>query len=125
MPRHYKRLDWTIERACYEFGINPRTLSGRLKQAGTDPDAAGHFTTKQIVQAIYNDLESERIRETRSKADLNEQEFRKRQGLLVDVDEFSREWEPRFVSMVRIVKSSKLTEDEQNQLLGELSQVTK
>lgn len=119
------RIAWTIEQACYEFAINPRTLSGRIRQAGIDPDADGKFTTQQIVRAIYNDLESERIREIRSKADLNEQELQTKSGQLVDKNEIVKAWQGRFVSMVRIIKSSKLTEDEQIQLLSELSEVLK
>lgn len=103
--------------ACYEIGINPRTLAGRLKQGSIDPDTDGTYSTKQIIQAIYNDLESERIRELRSKSALNELELRRKEGELIDLEDFAKRYEPIFTNLVRIVKSSKMTEDEQNEIL--------
>ncbi len=120
-----ERCRWTIERAAVEFGINPRTLVARLKQGGIDPDAEGYWTTMQIVRGIYDDLESERIRLTRAQADGEELRNAKDRGELVPVDEFARRWEPVFIDMVRIIKSSKLTEDEQFQIQSELERVMK
>jgi hypothetical protein len=125
MAKPLQRIRWTIERAAPEFGLNPRTLSARLKQSNLDPSADGTWTTQQIVRAIYNDLESERIRETRSKADLNEQELRKRNGELVDIEDFCKKFEPIYVNCARIVKSSKLTIEEQDSMLNDLVKIHK
>ena len=119
------RIAWTIAIACKEFGINPKTLSGRLRQAGIDPDKEGRYTTKQIAGAIFGDLEFERTRETRAKANSQEMANAKSAGELVDMGEWSRRWAPVFVELVRIVRSSKLTEVEQVKILAELAKVIK
>ena len=123
--RPFDPIRWTLERASREFGMDKKTLSGRVKRAGILPGPDGNWSTAQIAAAVFGDLESERIRETRSKADLNEQKLATEQNRLVDRDDFARTWQDRFLSMVRIIKSSKLSEDEQHAIQTELAGVLK
>lgn len=122
MPK-YQHLSWSIEKAATEFGINPRTLRARIHQAGIEPGPAQRFTTKQIVTAIYNDLESARIGLTLAQKEKFELENQKLRGEVVDVAEFSRRFAPMMIEMKRIVKSSKLLETEQNLILEQLARV--
>lgn len=124
MPRPFKRLRWTLEVACAEFDINTRTLSSRLKQEGIDPDKAGHWTTKQIVRAIYNDLEAERIRKTRAEADQVQMQNRITAGDYVHVETFCKKYEVVAREMVRIIKSSTMTEEDQRKTLLALAAST-
>ena len=123
MAKPFTRIEWTLERAGSEFNINHRTLANRLRQAGIDPDAGGKWTTLQIVRAIYSDLESERIRKTRAEADQIETQNREAEGRLIDKEEFAKRYDPIFIDCVRIVRSSRLTEVEQDELLGGLAKV--
>lgn len=119
------RIAWTHEQASYEFNIDRKTLSGRLRQAGIDPGADGKFTTVQIVRAIYSDLESERIRKTRAEADQVEMENAEKAGKLIDAEDWSRRWAPMFASITRLIRTSELTDDKKDSVLNELGKILK
>jgi len=106
-----------MERASAEFGINPRTLSARMKQLSVLPADDGKYSTKEIARAVFGDLEMERIRKTSAEADQIEMENKTKAGELIDVAEFAKDYEAAALAVVRIVKSSKLTEDAQNEIL--------
>jgi hypothetical protein len=116
-------IRWTVNRAADEFGLDRHALSGRLKRSDECPGPDNLFSTQQICRVVFGDLESERIREVRSKADLNEQQLRKQAGQLVDVEDFARRYDPIFTNFVRVVKSSKLTEDDQIEILNEVAKL--
>lgn len=82
-----KPLEWTIEMAARECGVAPRTLSSRLTTSGTKPDAAGHFTTAQIIAALNGNIDAERLRKTKEEADKLELDNRRRRGELLDAAE--------------------------------------
>lgn len=67
-----KTLQWNIETASREFGLNPRTMAARLTAASIGPDAEGFYSTQQIARAIFNDYESEKTRLTKAQADQSE-----------------------------------------------------
>jgi hypothetical protein len=120
---HIAPIRWTVHRAADEFGLDRHALSGRLKRSDECPGPDNLFSTQQICRVVFGDLESERIREVRSKADLNEQQLRKQAGQLVDVEDFARRYDPIFTNFVRVVKSSKLTEDDQIEILTEVAKL--
>lgn len=119
----HTRICWSIEMAARELGTDARTISKRLTTAGIDAGPDGFWSTKQIVAAYCGDLESERIRKTRAEADQIEKQNRKLDGELVDVEEFVKKYAPIFVSMSRVVKSSKLTDEEKDSILNELAKL--
>lgn len=112
-----------MEQACAEFGINPRTLSARLTQEGIEPGDDGKFSTKQIARAIYSDLELERTRLVRAEAIAQERENKEKDEKLIDVDEFAKDYEQVYLGMVRVIKSAKLSEAEQNEILQQLNEL--
>lgn len=63
-------IRWTIGAASAEFGLDPKTLSGRMKVAGTVAGSDGLFSTSDIAAAIYGDYESEKTRLTKEQADV-------------------------------------------------------
>ena len=65
-------IRWSIYRAAMEFGIDRRTLARRLAAASTEPGPDGHYSTGDIVRAVFNNLELERTRLTRAQADIAE-----------------------------------------------------
>jgi hypothetical protein len=78
-------IRWSIYRAAVEFGIDRRTLARRLASASTEPGPDAHYSTRDIVCAVFTDLETERTRLTKAQADVAEL---KRGELL-------RNWMPR------------------------------
>src|SRR5690349_1073730 len=123
MPATIQLLRWTVERASTEFDINPRTLSGRLKQHGILPGDDGKFSTLQILDAKFGDLEGERIRKMKAEADQIEMENAEASGRLLDVTDFTNSIAPAVVEMKRIIRSSKLSDEEQDLLLSQLSKL--
>ncbi len=121
-------IEWTQDRACKEFGINPKTLSGRLTRAGIPGTRKGMkfvFTTKEIATAIFGDLELARIRETLAKAEEVEKRNAESDGTLVDIDDFCRAYETIAVEMVRIIRTAGLSETAEDALLTKLSEAHK
>lgn len=120
-----KSIRWTIENAAAEFGINPRTLSARLKQSGTVPGDDERYSTKEIAAAVFGDLERERIRKTSAEADEIEKRNRERDGELVDVNEFAKEFDAAAVECVRIIESSPLGNADKDALRNALADALK
>jgi hypothetical protein len=54
-------LRWNVERAGIEFGLTSQTLRKSLAKASATSDAAGLFTTKQIIGAIYGAFDQEKL----------------------------------------------------------------
>lgn len=90
MPRASIGQEWTIETAAAEFGINPRTLSGKIKRYGIKPDRAGAFTTKQICEAVFGDIENEKLRLVKEQADKISIENKQSLRELVPASEFGK-----------------------------------
>jgi hypothetical protein len=79
-------IRWSIYRAAMEFGIDRRTLARRLAAAGgIHPGDDGRYSTRDIVRAVFTDLEAERTRLTKAQADCAE----------IKYHELLRNWMPR------------------------------
>jgi phage terminase Nu1 subunit (DNA packaging protein) len=118
-----KQIRWTQEHAAAEFGINPRTLSARIKQLSIEAGKDRCYSTKQIATAVYGDLERERIRLTSAEADSQERENLVELGQLIDIAEFKKDFAPIYVDMVRLIRSSPLTDPDQDALLAAISKL--
>jgi hypothetical protein len=86
------------------------------------PDDGGMWSTKQIASAVYGDLELARIREVTAKAEMFEKQNLESDKALVDVDEFCKRYETVYVELVRIIRTSGLSDTEQDGLLTKLSE---
>ena len=80
-------IKWTLLRAATEFGVARETLRRGLRQLAIDVETDATYTTKQIFTALAGDLKTERIRETRARADLLERERREKDRELVPLAE--------------------------------------
>jgi hypothetical protein len=49
------RIRWTLERAAVEFGTDSRVLLRKLERSGAHPDKGGTWTTRAILDALYDD----------------------------------------------------------------------
>ena len=115
-----KSVRWNIESAAREFGINPRTLSARIRKEGLLPGKDKLFSTADICRAVFGDMEVERLRKTREEADKLALENDKTRGALVEADKVYKWAEGVFVALRQGILASGLNETEKDELLGEL-----
>lgn len=116
-------IRWTIHRAADEFGIERHTLAGKMKRSECVVGSDGCYSTQQIATVIFDDLKAEQIRKTRAEADGHEIANRQKLGQLVDVEEFCRRYDPVFLDVKRLVMSSKLTDQEKDDLLAGMAKL--
>ena len=113
-------IRWTLGLAATEFGADRRTLSTRAKTSGQVPGEDGKFSTRQIAAIIHGDLAGEKLRKLRAEADLAELE---RDTLMKDVAPLTvfDDLVARMAMGIRgIVNRSRLTEQEQDDVLQEI-----
>ena len=117
-------IRWTLEMAAKEFGLNPRTVSGRVRQSGITPGEDGLFSTVDIHRALCPDVEielnAERLRKTKAESERIELENEKTRGTLVSVEATYKHFEHFFVALRARILASGLTEDEKDELLKDL-----
>ncbi len=89
-PKAAGGLRWTILRAADECGVPREAVRRGLRAAGIEPGEDGRYTTRQIFQALHGDLEAERIRETRARAELLEMEAEEKRRTLVSMEEVAK-----------------------------------
>lgn len=65
-------MKWTLKKGSVEFDVHTDTLAKRLRAAGFNIGKGQRYTTLQIMEALFGDLEKERIRLTRAQADVAE-----------------------------------------------------
>ena len=99
MGRPIKAIRWTCDHAGSEFGADSKTISARLRQAGTAAGADGKFSTRQIVLAVFGDIDGERLREKRHQANLLEIEEKRMIGEFFDSKRVVQIWESQLVAL--------------------------
>jgi hypothetical protein len=115
-----KPVRWTVEQACSEFDINPRTLSKRLKGLGTEAGEDGKFSTRQITRAVFSDLEMEQARLARVNANIKEVEEARVKNKVLDTEIVFGVWENIALSIRRTILTSGMTDAEKDSCLVEL-----
>lgn len=94
-------MEWTVEYAAGEFGINPRTLTKNLKQNGSEPSfkSTGRFSTAQIASAVFGAKHLADLRLKNADAEAAEMRNLEAKGKLVDIDKFLAATEPIMASL--------------------------
>lgn len=88
----HEPLRWTIGGAAAEFGLHPKTLTGRIKTSGVVAGEDGKFSTADVCAAIYGDYESEKTRLTKEQADIAALKKTEMQHLLLPVGLVEKVW---------------------------------
>jgi len=109
-------IRWSVESAAPEFGVSPKTLSGRIKTRGVVTGDDGKFSTKDICRAVFSDLQWERTRLAKEMADVAERKRKKLDGELLAVDEVRRVWSEVIIYMRQVVAQSALSLKEKAEL---------
>ncbi len=123
MPRKIDPIRWTVARASSEFGLNPRTLSTRIRQAGVLPGPDHKFSTADIHKAICGDYQGERLRLVRGQADQTELANAEKRHQLVDKTDFLKRLEPLYVLTVQKIMASSMSDLEKDTLRAELCKI--
>ena len=114
---------WTVEQAASEFGINPRTLSSRIKTQGIEKGNDGKFSTLDICRAIFNDYEKERTRKITEEANGFALDNAARRGQLADKADLMSRYETIWSSMRATILNSSLTQVEKDALIDDLGKL--
>jgi hypothetical protein len=85
-------IRWSIARAGKEFGMDAETLQGRVKTSGIVQGEDGKFSTKQIVDAIFGDLDGEKLLKLRAERKAIERDNAREDRILLPTSELLRVW---------------------------------
>ena len=113
-------VKWTIQKAATEFDCHAATLSKRLKLADIIPGPDGMFTTRQICAAVYGDMDGEKLREVRHRANLLELQEQQLRRELVPVADVQRVWGAIVVAVRQYIWNCNAEETDRRRWLAEL-----
>jgi hypothetical protein len=80
-------VKWSINAAAIEFGVDRRTLAKGLRDLDVEITPKAKYHSRDIVRALYGDLDYERTRNERAAANLRELEYKEKQHELVPMSE--------------------------------------
>lgn len=112
-----KPTRWKANRAANEFGVHRTTLARQLTAANIQPDDDGAYSIRDIHRALAGDLNAERIRETRAKADGLEMANAERSGKLLDADSLFFALADWSLAVVAAIRQSAMPHHEKEALL--------
>lgn len=122
----HSAIRWTLETAAREFEIAPRTLSKRITSSGIVGGDDLKFSTKQICAAVFGDMDGEKLRETRHRANLLEIEEKEKRQELVAAAAVEKVWRSYLVAVRQHVKNhQRIPDDLKSEILLELREIPK
>jgi len=117
-------IRWTKNLAVAEFGIAEKTLTGRLRKHGIQPDKDGRYSTSQICKAIFSDIDSEKLRLIREQADKVALENANARRELIPAAEFREVVTKGLGAMLTAINSaSNLEREDKDKIIKELRRV--
>ena len=120
MPSRRKVIRWTMPEAASEFGLDPATLAKRIKANSIEPGTDGKWSTVQICSAVFGHIDSEKLRETRHKANLLELQERQMRRQLLDAADVGRAWEAIVIAIRQAIWNCDAAEEQRRKWLLEL-----
>lgn len=111
---------WTVAAAAVEFGLDDLTLTKRIKTSEIVPGADGKFSTRQICAAVYGDMDGEKLREVRHRANLLELQEQQLRRELVPVADVQRVWGAVIVAIRQYIWNCNAEEIDRRRWLAEL-----
>lgn len=115
-----KALRWTLDNAGSEFGCDSKTLASRMKRAGISPGKDGKFSTREIAAAVFGDIESEKFRETRHRANLLELEEQEKRRESIPTGQVVEAWSAIVIAIKQAIWNFDAPEEARRKWLGEL-----
>lgn len=122
-------MNWSIDSAAQDFGVDRRTLAKRLKAAGHETGRGVTFSTMTIVDALKESsekmlmLDVENARLASEKADEVAMRNARSRRELLDVAQFCRRADPIITGIVARIESSGLTNADKDALRADLAKL--
>ena len=117
-------LRWSLLAASREFPHSDVTIASRLADLGEQPDADGLWTTQQLYGALIGGaLPAERLKKLRAETAKTELETAILRGDYLNRRELENVFAQITDGVLQIIKTSKLTLEEQNDLRRQLSSI--
>jgi hypothetical protein len=113
-------IRWTQRMVAAEFGVNERTVSKKLTDARTTPGPDNKYATKDVIDALYDDIQVVRKRLLNAQADRIEFDLKVADGSKIDEQDVREMDEQIYVAIRQTVIASHLNDFEQAALLAEL-----
>ena len=111
---------WTVAAAAVEFGLDDLTLTKRIKTSEIVPGTDGKFSTRQICAAVYGDMDGEKLRDVRPRANLLELQEQQLRRELVPVADVQRVWGAVIVAIRQYIWNCNAEEIDRRRWLAEL-----
>lgn len=106
-----------MERAAREFGVDKETISKRVTAQGIIAGKDRCFSTAEICAAVFGDIESEKLRSERHKANLLEMDEMERKGVLIQRQTVN-EWIDKAGETLKMnIMASNLADEEKREFL--------
>jgi hypothetical protein len=115
-----KQARWTIGAAAPEFGVDPKTLSGRIKKEGITPGDDGKFSTLDICKAIYTDAKAADRELKTEQAEFTRIKKLKLADTLVERGFAQKLWDNVMIACRQKVQDATIPEDLKQGLIREL-----
>lgn len=113
----HKPIRWTIEGACREFDVSRPTLSARITQSGILAGEDKRYSTADICRAVFGDIEGEKLRTERHRANLLEIEEQERRGQLLKKTEVYEQIDKLGTELKANIMACNIGEDEKRDIL--------
>src|SRR6478735_7457680 len=108
MSRVYTPLRLGVMEAAKEVDMDKLTLGKRLRAESIEPGTDGKFSLKQILTAVYGDLDREKTRNEAAKADINEMKRDLDKKRLVPTEAVRQTLEDVRVALGQVIEHSPL-----------------
>jgi hypothetical protein len=116
-------IKWSLRRASTEFGVSVPTLVGKLNEVGETADENKTFSTRSIVAALFGDIHRERLAKLKVEREQVELENAILRGEYLRRAELESMFGQISAAILQIIKASKLTRQEQDDLRRQLSSI--
>ncbi len=123
MPRTLKPIRWTIERAASEFGIDRKTLAGRIKTGSIVLGEDGKLSTRQITQAIFTDGEAARASLAISQKENFNLRNKKLADKLVDPTQCQQLWDSAMIALRTKISDAPIPDATKRDILKDLQSI--
>ena len=125
MAAERKTIRWSLNSAAQEFPINRATLDKNIRQQDIQHGKDQKYSTAQICQAIFGDMDGEKLRLVREQADKHYLDNQRTKELLVERPKVGKFLERTFVALRQKILASSLTNEEQDELMLDLASLGK
>ena len=110
-------IRWTLEKAAMEFGLDRTTLSKRITTAGIVAGEDKKFSTAQICEAVFGDLEGEKLLKMKADRRIAEQTADLNDKMLLRKSEVYDQIDKLGIELKANIMACNISEDEKRDVL--------